>query len=144
MLALAFACSGATMLYIALVVLKTSLILLSGMIQLGSLPLLYGHTIIGRSSFPKIFFNDRLIGGFDDLEELDRTGELDKQIQECLKGPNVEFPPAYRKPNSEEFLRVSIAQEVMCVFLMYEHNFFSLPAHSYRTTGEMAEGSGSH
>ena len=61
----------------------------------------------GRSSVPEIFFNDRLIGGFEELEQLDKEGKLDAQIQECLQGPNVDFPPPYRKPKSEEFLKVS-------------------------------------
>ena len=61
----------------------------------------------GRSSVPEIFFNDRLIGGFEELEQLDKEGKLDAQIQECLQGPSVDFPPPYRKPKSEEFLKVS-------------------------------------
>lgn len=31
----------------------------------------------GRRTVPQIFFNDRHIGGFDDLYALDRSGELD-------------------------------------------------------------------
>ena len=60
----------------------------------------------GRSSVPEIFFNDRLIGGLEELEQLDKEGKLDAQIQECLQGPHVDFPPSYRKPKSEEFLKV--------------------------------------
>ena len=56
---------------------------------------------------PEIFFNDRLIGGYDDLEKLEEEGKLDSLIRECLEGPTVDFPPAYRKPKSEEFLKVS-------------------------------------
>ena len=55
---------------------------------------------------PEIFFNDRLIGGLEELEQLDKEGKLDAQIQECLQGPDVDFPPPYRKPKSEEFLKV--------------------------------------
>ena len=66
--------------------------------------LLFAST--GRSSVPEIFFNDRLIGGLEELEQLDKEGKLDAQIQECLQGPDVDFPPPYRKPKSEEFLKV--------------------------------------
>ncbi len=62
----------------------------------------------GRSSVPEIFFNDRLIGGLEELEQLDKEGKLDAQIRECLQGPDVDFPPPYRKPKSEEFLKVVI------------------------------------
>ena len=55
---------------------------------------------------PEIFFNDRLIGGFEELEKLEQEGKLDSLIKECIEGPNVDFPPAYRKPKSEEFLKV--------------------------------------
>ena len=56
---------------------------------------------------PEIFFNDRLIGGFEDLEKLEQEGKLDSLIKECIEGPSVDFPPAYRKPKSEEFLKVN-------------------------------------
>jgi glutaredoxin 3 len=32
----------------------------------------------GRTSVPQIFFGDRHIGGFDDMAELERDGELDQ------------------------------------------------------------------
>lgn len=70
----------------------------------------YSFSVItptGRSSVPEIFFNNRLIGGLDELEQLDKEGKLDAQIQECLQGPDVDFPPPYRKPKSEEFLKVT-------------------------------------
>ena len=60
----------------------------------------------GRSSIPEIFFNDHLIGGYDELEKLDQEGKLDSLIRECLDSPSVDFPPPYRKPKSEEFLKV--------------------------------------
>jgi len=34
----------------------------------------------GRRTVPQIFIDDRPIGGFDDLYELDRTGELDRLL----------------------------------------------------------------
>ncbi|MGC8723631.1 MAG: glutaredoxin 3 [Acidobacteriota bacterium] len=34
----------------------------------------------GRQTVPQIFFGDRHIGGCDDLEALQRSGELDKLI----------------------------------------------------------------
>jgi glutaredoxin 3 len=34
----------------------------------------------GRLTVPQIFFDERHIGGCDDLYELERTGELDKLI----------------------------------------------------------------
>jgi glutaredoxin 3 len=36
----------------------------------------------GRQTVPQIFFGDRHIGGCDDLQALDRKGELDKLIAE--------------------------------------------------------------
>ncbi len=34
----------------------------------------------GRRTVPQIFIDDRPIGGFDDLYELDRRGELDRML----------------------------------------------------------------
>lgn len=34
----------------------------------------------GRRTVPQIYIDDRHIGGFDDLAELDRRGELDKLL----------------------------------------------------------------
>lgn len=34
----------------------------------------------GWMTFPQIFINDELIGGFDDLSKLDKSGELDKLL----------------------------------------------------------------
>lgn len=34
----------------------------------------------GRKTVPQIFFGDRCIGGCDDLQALNRSGELDKLI----------------------------------------------------------------
>ena len=34
----------------------------------------------GRTSVPQIFINDRGVGGFDDLAELDMDGELDSML----------------------------------------------------------------
>mgnify|MGYP003393802613 CR=1 FL=1 len=36
----------------------------------------------GQRSVPQIFINDRHIGGFDDLNELNRRGELDALLAE--------------------------------------------------------------
>ncbi len=35
----------------------------------------------GRRTVPKIFIDDRPVGGSDDLHELDRTGELDALLR---------------------------------------------------------------
>ena len=64
------------------------------------------NLLTGRSSVPEIFFNDRHIGGLEELEKWDRQGKLDSQIRVCIDGPNVDFPPPYRRPNSKEFLKV--------------------------------------
>lgn len=37
--------------------------------------------LTGRRTVPQIFINDRHIGGFDDLAELDADGELDAMLQ---------------------------------------------------------------
>lgn len=34
----------------------------------------------GRRTVPQIFIDDRPIGGFDDLYEMDRRGELDRML----------------------------------------------------------------
>ena len=34
----------------------------------------------GRKTVPQIFINDTHVGGFDDLQELDLSGELDKML----------------------------------------------------------------
>jgi len=34
----------------------------------------------GRRTVPQIFIGDEAIGGFDDLRELDRSGELGKKL----------------------------------------------------------------
>jgi glutaredoxin 3 len=34
----------------------------------------------GMRTVPQIFIKDRLIGGFDDLSQLDQSGELDKLL----------------------------------------------------------------
>ncbi len=34
----------------------------------------------GGSTFPQIFIGDTHVGGFDDLCELDKSGELDKLL----------------------------------------------------------------
>ncbi len=34
----------------------------------------------GRTTVPEIFINDKLVGGYDDLRELDESGELDKLL----------------------------------------------------------------
>jgi len=42
-------------------------------------PAMYEHmlAITGRRSVPQIFIGDFHVGGFDDLSELNQTGELD-------------------------------------------------------------------
>lgn len=34
----------------------------------------------GRTTVPEIFIDDKLVGGYDDLRELDESGELDKLL----------------------------------------------------------------
>jgi glutaredoxin 3 len=36
----------------------------------------------GKTTVPQIFINDRHIGGFDNLRELDESGELERRIKE--------------------------------------------------------------
>lgn len=47
----------------------------------------------GRRTVPQIFIGDEPIGGFDDLRELDRSGELAKKLDASSALPQVE-PPA--------------------------------------------------
>lgn len=35
----------------------------------------------GQKTFPQIFINDKSIGGYSDLEALDKNGELDKLLK---------------------------------------------------------------
>jgi len=37
-------------------------------------------TTTGRRTVPQIFINDRAVGGYDDLAELDSTGKLDGML----------------------------------------------------------------
>lgn len=37
--------------------------------------------VSGRNTVPQIFIGDRHIGGFDDLDALDRAGELDPLLE---------------------------------------------------------------
>ncbi|MBW3625458.1 MAG: glutaredoxin 3 [Armatimonadetes bacterium] len=37
--------------------------------------------LAGRTTVPQIFINDRHIGGYTDLDALDRSGELDRLLQ---------------------------------------------------------------
>ena len=60
----------------------------------------------GHYTVPQVFFNSRLIGGYDELMKLDQLGSLHKLIQECLNDCDVDFPPPYRRPESKEFLKV--------------------------------------
>lgn len=39
----------------------------------------------GRQTVPQIFFGDKHIGGCDDLEALNRSGELEKLIKEVIE-----------------------------------------------------------
>ncbi len=36
----------------------------------------------GLKTVPQIFFNDELIGGFDNLSALDKAGELEKKLED--------------------------------------------------------------
>ena len=66
------------------------------------------HTVTGKTIVPEIFFNDRLIGGLEDLQRLKDKGQLEEMIKECLSSPTLsDFPPTLRRPASEEFLKVS-------------------------------------
>jgi len=38
--------------------------------------------VTGRRTVPQIFINDEPIGGFDEMRELDRAGELDKKLEQ--------------------------------------------------------------
>ena len=53
-----------------------------------------------------VFFNERLIGGSDDLQKLEAEGKLDQMIKECLESPDPDFPPPSRKPEGIEFVKV--------------------------------------
>lgn len=60
----------------------------------------------GRSKVPQIFFNEKLIGGYDTLQKLEDEGELDQLIKKALVERDPAFPPPLRKPSGQEFLEV--------------------------------------
>lgn len=60
----------------------------------------------GGRTVPKIFFNEKFIGGSSDLQALEDKGVLDGMLKEALEGPTPDFPPPLRKPESQEFLQV--------------------------------------
>ncbi|MFC2074641.1 glutaredoxin 3 [Bdellovibrionota bacterium] len=37
--------------------------------------------LTGQRTVPQIFFDDQLIGGFQELQKLDQSGELDKRLK---------------------------------------------------------------
>jgi glutaredoxin 3 len=39
--------------------------------------------VTGRTTVPQIFINGKAIGGFTDLRDLDRSGELDRMLAEA-------------------------------------------------------------
>ena len=47
----------------------------------------------GRRTVPQIFIGEEPIGGFDELRELDRSGELAKKLAALSALPQIE-PPA--------------------------------------------------
>ncbi len=47
----------------------------------------------GQRSVPQIFINDRHIGGFDDLNELNRRGELDALLAEPSQPSSPKLSP---------------------------------------------------
>ena len=54
---------------------------------------------------PQIFFNQRYIGGADKLKQLNKEGELEGMIKECLE--SEESPLELRTPKGSEFAEVS-------------------------------------
>ncbi len=36
--------------------------------------------VTGRNTVPQVFVDDRPVGGYDDIEALDRSGELDRLV----------------------------------------------------------------
>ena len=67
------------------------------------------HTHPGRTNPPLVFFNERLIGGSDDLQKLEAEGKLDQMVKECMESPDPDFPPPCRKPDGIEFVKVGIS-----------------------------------
>ena len=43
--------------------------------------------VTGRSTVPQIFIDGKSIGGYDDLNALDRRGDLDKLLQDGQPAP---------------------------------------------------------
>ncbi len=59
---------------------------------------------IGIQTVPQVFLNDKCIGGFKQLEELDKQGQLDAMIKECLA--SVDSPLLLRTPLVTELIEV--------------------------------------
>jgi glutaredoxin 3 len=45
--------------------------------------------VTGKRTVPQIFINGRPVGGYDDLRELDRRGELDRLLAEDPPQPSM-------------------------------------------------------
>lgn len=55
-----------------------------------------------------MFFNDKLIGGYEKLKQLETAGLLDGMIKDCLEDKAaINFPPELRTPKGSEFAEVS-------------------------------------
>ena len=65
----------------------------------GKLKDMHGMTV------PEVWFNDKLIGGYQECIELNESGELDTLIEECLK---TEVPPAAPKPTYRDSKKITM------------------------------------
>ncbi len=56
---------------------------------------------------PQVFFNEKHVGGFKQLEELEKQGKLDTMIKECLDSDSS--PLQLRTPQVSEFMQVLVS-----------------------------------
>ncbi|KAJ7543861.1 hypothetical protein O6H91_09G056300 [Diphasiastrum complanatum] len=70
----------------------------------------------GKTSVPQLFFNENLIGGLDELVELDKRGKLDGKIKEVVenKAPgSAPLPPVYGEDDPQDKALDEFAETVV-------------------------------
>ena len=61
---------------------------------------------VGFQTVPQVFFNDKYIGGINQLEELSKQEKLNQMVKECIESESS--PLQLRTPEASEFIQVHI------------------------------------
>ena len=67
----------------------------------------HDYYYVGDKSVPQVFFNSRHVGGWEEVERLEREGVLGERVRECLEGGSEEFPPPLWTPEPQELVQVT-------------------------------------